>query len=129
MKLLIISIILFASSLLFLPASSMAASHVFGFCNQSGANPAVCSDAQSAASNPTVNPVISVLKTVINVISLILGIVAVVVIIISGFRMVLGGSDPSTISSSRDAIIYAAIGILVAVFAQAIVVFVLDKLK
>ncbi len=129
MKLLIISIILFVGSLLFMPASSMAASHVFGFCNQSGANPAICSDAQGAASHPTVNPVISVLKKVINVVSLILGIIAVVIIIISGFRMVLGGSDPATISSSRDAIIYALIGILVAVFAQAIVIFVLDKLK
>ena len=61
--------------------------------------------------------------------SVIIGIVSVVVIIISGLRMVLGGSDPQTISSSRDSIIYAIVGIAVVVVSQAIVVFVLNKIK
>ena len=124
MRTLIVSVGIFLTFLLFMPSSSLAASHVFGFCPKTG-GPTVCQSAQSGSKNP--NPIINVLKIAINVISLILGIVAVVVIIISGFRMIIGGSDPATINSSRNAIIYAAVGILVAVFAQAIVVFVLDK--
>ncbi len=108
-------------------SQTTSAAQVLGFCNNGGASSTVCQDAKN--NKTTSNPVISIIKTVIQIVSYLIGIVAVVIIIISGLRMILGGGDPQTINSARMAIIYALIGILVAVAAEAIVVFVLDKLK
>ncbi len=87
----------------------------------------VCVDSSTASTKN--NPIISEIKIAINILSFIIGIIAVLVIIVSGLRMVLGGSDPQTVNSSRDAIIYALIGIIVVVVSQALVVFVLNKIK
>jgi hypothetical protein len=42
-------------------------------------------------------------------------------------RLVLSGGDPQTLTSARNAIIYAAIGIVVFALAQSIVVFALKN--
>ena len=128
MKKLAIFLLISLGLLLILPTKSFAASpNGFGFCNSSTASTSsVCQDANNG--NSASNPVINIIRIVIDVVSIILGLVAVVIIIISGLRMVLGGSDPNTINNSRTAILYAVIGIVVAVFAQAIVVFVLDRI-
>ena len=47
---------------------------------------------------------------------------------ISGIRFAVSQGEPSKVNSARNAIIYSAVGIVVAVMAQSIVLFVLDKL-
>jgi hypothetical protein len=99
---------------------------VFGPCSGSANTSDVCKDVKNASGS---NPVIDTLRAVINIISIIIGIAAVIVIIISGLRMILSGGEPADVKSAREGIIYALVGIVVAIFAQAMVIFVLNKIK
>lgn len=56
------------------------------------------------------------------------GAVSVIMIIYGAIRYVVSGGDPSGTKSARDTILYAAVGLVVAVGAQAIVTFILKAL-
>ena len=65
-------------------------------------------------------------KTILNVVFGIIASVAIVVIIIAGFNLATGGDDPEKISRSKKAIIYALVGLALAVSTEAIVLTVLN---
>ena len=88
----------------------------------------VCQDVSQQTSSNS-NIIVVVIKDAINVLSFVIGFVAVIVIIISGMRMMLGGSNPQEISNARTAILTALGGIMVVAVAQLIVLFVLDNIK
>lgn len=69
-----------------------------------------------------------ILTKATNIISILVGAAAVVVIIIGGIRYVIASGDPSNLNGAKNAILFALIGLLVAGFAQAIVVFVLSRI-
>ncbi len=58
----------------------------------------------------------------------IIGALALLIITISGFRYITSAGDPQKASEARSGIIYALIGLIVAISAQAIVVFVVNRL-
>lgn len=64
---------------------------------------------------------------VINTLSLVLGFAAVLMLIIAGIVMAVGGSNPDTTRKAKNAILYALIGIVIALSAQAIVRFVIGR--
>lgn len=69
--------------------------------------------------------------SVTNIINLIIfstGIIAVVVIIIGGIRYVVSQGDEKSIEGAKNTILYAVVGLIVAVLAYAIVNFVLTGL-
>ena len=68
-----------------------------------------------------------VIKTVVSVLMYLLGAVSVIVLIISGIRLALSGGKSDSVANSRNAIIYAVAGLLVARAAYAIVNFVLTE--
>lgn len=107
-----------------------SASGVFGICSSASgaiANSSVCQDSNS--SKAKTDPAISLIKSAINIISIIIGIAAVFTIIISGIRLVLSSGSSENVNGARTAIIYAVIGIAIAVSAQLIIAFVLDKIS
>ena len=63
-------------------------------------------------------------KNTINVILYITGIAAVIMIVIGGMRYVLSGGDSSATKGAKDTILYAVVGLIVAIIAFAIVNFV-----
>jgi ABC-type Fe3+ transport system permease subunit len=67
------------------------------------------------------------LAAVINILSIVVGVVAVIMLIIGGIRYTTSGGDGSSTSSARNTIIYAIVGIVVAVMSQFIVKFVLGR--
>jgi drug/metabolite transporter (DMT)-like permease len=69
----------------------------------------------------------SLITTIINILSIIIGVAAVIMIIIGGFRYVTSGGDSNSTSAAKSTIIYALVGLVVAVLAQVLVQFVLDK--
>jgi cytochrome bd-type quinol oxidase subunit 2 len=69
----------------------------------------------------------SVVRTVINLLSLIVGIVAVIMIIIGGLKYITSSGDSANVSSAKNTILYAIIGLVVVALAQVIVRFVLNK--
>jgi hypothetical protein len=68
------------------------------------------------------------IKAVNNILVFIVGAVSVVMIIIGGFRYALSAGDSSAASGAKNTIIYAVVGLVVAVSAWAIVNFVLGNL-
>lgn len=71
--------------------------------------------------------VTDIIKTIINVLSVIVGVVAVVMIIFGGLKYITSGGDSSNVSSAKNTIIYAIIGLVIVALAQFIVRFVLDR--
>ena len=67
-------------------------------------------------------------SNIINVATFAVGIVAVLLILIGGLRYVLSGGDPQATASAKNTIIYAIVGLIVAIIARAIVVFVLSRI-
>jgi len=80
-----------------------------------------CNKAQSEAS------INNTLDNVINIFSVIVGIVAVVMIIVGGFKYITSSGDSSKVSSAKNTILYAIIGLVVVALAQIIVRFVLSN--
>lgn len=71
------------------------------------------------------NDLTKTIKNVINILLYIIGMVAVIFIVIAGLRFVTSNGDSGTISSARNTVLYAVIGLVVAIMAYAIVNFVL----
>lgn len=70
----------------------------------------------------------TVIKNVINILLFLIGMIAVIFIVIAGFRFVTSNGDANTVSQAKNTIIYAVLGIVIAVMAYAIVNFILDNL-
>lgn len=70
----------------------------------------------------------TVVRNVINIFSIVVGIVAVIMIIVGGFKYVTSGGDSSNITSAKQTIVYAIVGLVVAALSQSIVRFVLNKI-
>ena len=68
-------------------------------------------------------------KTVVNILLYMLGAIAVVMIVIGGIRYATSNGESSSIKSAKDTILYAVIGLVVAIMAYAIVNFVLTAFK
>ena len=129
LKLLLISLSIFTFGAVLFNQTVLAAD-VFGICSSQEGGEAqytdVCKDVNGQTTKT--DPIITLMKVVINILSIAIGIISVIMIMIGGLRMILGGSDPQTINNSRNSIIYALVGILIAVLAQALVLFVLDNI-
>ena len=67
------------------------------------------------------------IATVINIFSLVVGIVAVIMIIIGGLKYITSSGDSNNVTSAKNTILYAIIGLVVVALAQFIVKFVLQK--
>ncbi len=57
----------------------------------------------------------------------VIGAIAVIMIVIGGLRYVLSGGDSSQITAAKNTILYAIIGIVVAILAYAIIQFVIGS--
>lgn len=69
------------------------------------------------------------MQNVINLLLLVLGMIAVIAIIIGGIRYTTSNGDPGQTKAAKDTILYAVIGLIVAILAYAIVSFVLNAFK
>jgi len=56
-----------------------------------------------------------------------IGAIAVLIIVIAGLRFIVANGDPQNVAKARNTIIYAAIGLAIAVSAEIIVTFVLTN--
>jgi hypothetical protein len=63
----------------------------------------------------------------LNIVYFLAGAFAVVMIIVSGFRLVTNGSEPEVVKKSRNAILYAAVGIVVVLTAFTVTQFVIGS--
>ena len=134
-KRLIISLVLVTTGFMGLsfaiPAASVSAADIFPVCQSGTATTTdVCKSVakQGGDTSANNNPILKILKTVISVLSYIIGIASVIVIIIAGIQMIVGGDNPQTVETARNMVLYALVGVAVAVLSQTIVVFVLKNI-
>ena len=73
------------------------------------------------------NTLQNIVTTVLNIFSIVVGIVAVVMIVVGGFKYITSGGDSGKITSAKNTIVYAVIGLVVVALAQFIVKFVLSR--
>lgn len=93
--------------------------------NQSKPTYAECNIDSSA----TTDDLLGTVKNVINAVLGVLGIVAVVVIILGGFTFLTSQGDAGKVMKGRNTILWGVIGLIVALFAFAIVNFVLGAIS
>ncbi|MBI2589011.1 hypothetical protein HYW35_02290 [Candidatus Saccharibacteria bacterium] len=67
------------------------------------------------------------LQKIINIFSVIVGVVAVVMIIWGGFKYITSGGTSEKVTTAKNTILYALIGLIIVALAQIIVRFVLAK--
>ncbi len=68
----------------------------------------------------------SIVQLAINFMLYGVGILSVIMLIVGGFRYVISGGQKDSVAAAKNTILYAIIGLLVAVFAYAIVKFVIN---
>ena len=88
---------------------------------------AICQENAQGDKNP-VSGEDGILIRVANIIAVVSAVIAVIIIVIAGLTMVLSSGDSGKIKESRDAIIYAAVGLVVIALARTIVGFVATRL-
>lgn len=76
----------------------------------------------------SVNTVIYTMRNIINLLLYVAGIIAVVIIVIAGFRFVASNGDATQVSKAKNTIIYALVGLVVAVMSYTIVNFILENI-
>jgi len=110
-------------SLALVPLSSPAAGAVNAFDNCTGANKdtTVC---KAGNSEKNANNMVTDLT---NLLLYILGTIAVISIIIGGIRYATSDGDSAKLKSARDTILYAVVGLIVAILAWSIVNFVIKR--
>lgn len=67
----------------------------------------------------------SIIKRAINIMLFAVGVLSVVMLIFGGFRYVISGGKKESVTNAKNTILYAIVGLLVAVFAYAIINFIL----
>ncbi len=69
------------------------------------------------------------LGMVINALLILAGAVAVLFIIIGGFQYVSSAGNPESVAKAKTTILYAVIGLIVAILSYAIVIFIINNIK
>jgi predicted nucleic acid-binding Zn ribbon protein len=121
-KLLVSTVLAFNFSLPIIAAAPVAAATTQQIvCDQADA-------IDSSACNQSSDTILSGFAgRVVRTLILIIGAVSVLVIVIAGMMYVFSGGDPNNTKRAKDAIIYAVIGLVIALLAQAIVSFVINR--
>lgn len=79
----------------------------------------------TASGGDATNTVNSFVALVINIFSWIVGVISVIMIIYGGFKYITSGGDTGNVTTAKNTILYAIIGLVIVALAQLIVRFVL----
>jgi hypothetical protein len=87
-----------------------------------------CSGNSSAVCKGTQDSLLGFWAKIINTLLFLVGSVSVVMIIVGGIRYVVSNGEQAAITGAKNTILYAIVGLVVAIMAAAIVNFVLSRL-
>jgi len=119
----ITALVLLAISLL-VPAPAFAATNPFqGVCQNGGAGTAVCTN---NTTDPIAGPNGALIK-VTSILAAVTGIISVIFLVIGGMKYVTSGGDSSGVATAKSTIIYALVGMVIALLARPIVSFVITR--
>lgn len=107
------------------PVEVSAANPLSSSCANAPAGDPVCASNNSGQQLFGAN---SFWTNIVNTMIFIVGTVSVLMIVVGGLRYVLSGGDSSATTSAKNTILYAIIGVVVALMAYAIINFVVIRL-
>jgi len=114
-----------------LPLTALTAAEPVYACGNSAASQQVITGVnQTGGSTPGhcgQDSIDSVISTAVTILTTVVGIVAVIAIILSGFKYITSGGDSAKVANAKNTLIYALVGIAVAVLAQALVNLTIDQ--
>lgn len=111
---------------LFIPVPAAHASFNQGLAD--GANAAQGKDQQGDASTLFGNAGQGgIFRTITNVLLFLIGAISVIMLIIGGIRYVVSGGDSTAVQNAKNTILYAIVGVVVAILAYAVVNFVVSS--
>lgn len=111
--------ILMTGALLLFSAMPVQAQGIWGACDDSSASgSAICADAGKTEAT-------SIVKNIINLFLYAIGILSVIMIIHSGLKYVNSRGDAEGVKSAKNTLLYAVVGLIVAMMAFTIVNFVI----
>lgn len=99
-------------------------------CNDSSSsvyNSSVCIAERNGDTDPIAGKD-GVIISAVRILSWVIGVASVIVVLYGGMKYITSQGDPNAIKSAKDTILYAIIGIVVAVFSQAIIIFVVQRI-
>jgi hypothetical protein len=118
MKTILKSLVIPATTLV-LPGTSLAAPATSAQCQGVTAVGAPCDDQLTVNGGP--------LSRIIDTIFLVIGVLAVIILLVGAIRYITSTGDAKRIQQAKDTIIYAILGLIIAILARAIVGFVIGK--
>lgn len=128
LKKLMLPLLLF-TVLLVIPAKISAEELLYDVCSRTP-QAVVCQESKSpqTTGDNSIYGTNGILIKIAHLVALAVGIVAVIVIILGGIQYAISAGDPSKINTAKDTILYAIVGLVVALLAQAIITFVIRRL-
>lgn len=100
-----------------------------GVCNSISKTFGGDEDADCTGAEASEDSIYVIIKTIINIFSIVVGAVSVIMIILGGFRYITSGGDSNGVTSAKNTILYAIVGLVIVLFAQVIVQFVIARLN
>jgi lysylphosphatidylglycerol synthetase-like protein (DUF2156 family) len=91
---------------------------------QCGARAGSGTDQTSKQAESNINTTI---KDLLNILTALVGVTAVIMVILAGFRYITSGGKQESVTSAKNSLLYAVIGLVIVALAQVIVRFVLNK--
>jgi hypothetical protein len=70
--------------------------------------------------------VVDIINTAVTILSVVAGIAGVIMVIVAGFKYITSGGDTGKVGSAKSTLVYALIGLAIAVLAQVLVHFVIS---
>lgn len=130
-----LAVVMASLVLLFVPAISLTASvSAAAPCNDiatsvnKGIGYTSANGSQTCGGGGSISSGIQTIATrVVDVFSVVVGIASVIMIIYSGFRYITSGGESGSVSSAKNTLIYAIVGLIIVVLAQLIVTYVLNS--
>lgn len=115
-----LAVMLGVTGAVLVPANTYAACTSAVDCAQDGVD-------KAGGGGTTADPQ-EIIRTIVRVLLFLIGAISVIMIIIGGFRYVISQGESGNVTTAKNTILYAVIGLIVAIFAWAIVDFVIDNL-
>ena len=115
-------------AMVLLPSSTiMAASATEDISSVCASNPSssLCTGYDKGKASD--NPIVDTLTIVINILSFIAGALAVFLVMYGGFKYIVSAGDAGKVTSAKNTILYALVGIVVVVISRQLILFILSK--
>ena len=100
---------------------SVSAANGIDICSEENENSVYCQNKDSGG-----DQVGGIIKTIVEVLLMAVGAISIIMIVIGGILFALSSGDAQKAAKARSTILYAVVGLIVSVFASAIVKFVFD---